>query len=70
MARNPDDVSLHTFKVRVQMVQLRGNSATYRITLPRPVVTVLDLQKGDELVLTWDPATRRLTAAKGEPRRR
>ena len=67
MAKNPGDVPVHVFRVRVQMVQLRGNSATYRITLPRPLVVALDLEKGDELVLTWDATARRLTVAKGTP---
>jgi len=34
------------------------------------VVALLDLGAGDDLVLTWDPQTRRLTAAKGEQRRK
>jgi hypothetical protein len=66
MRRLPS-VGVHTFKSKVQLVRLTNDSTTFRVTVPMPIVTVLDLGQGAELVWSYDPSTRKVTVGKGQP---
>jgi hypothetical protein len=70
VGQNSRRVAVHVFKSKVYRIKLKGDSATFRVTVPLPLVTVLDLAQGDSLVWTYDAATRRITVAKGETPRR
>jgi len=69
VAQNHRHVPTHILRSKVQRVQLRGNSATFRVTLPSALVVALDLEKGDEIIWTWDATAKRLTVSKGPARR-
>jgi hypothetical protein len=56
-------VAQRSFKVKVQRVEDR--SETFRATISQVMAKILDPQKGDELVWTVDPATRKATVERG-----
>jgi hypothetical protein len=68
MPKQSRSVPTRTYRTKVQRAEAK--SETYRTTIPQVVAqAILDLQKGDDIVWTVDPATRRVTVSKGEPRR-
>jgi hypothetical protein len=67
VAQVPSDVATHVFRTRVQLLRTSAGTDSFRVTVPAPLIPVLDVTKGDDLVWSYDPTTRKVSVSKGAP---